>query len=373
MIKRYIQYVFLVCLTITTSIANASHFRGGAINAEVSANGLVTLSQTSFWANGDGNDFGSGVLNRVNWSGGVGGIQNFSESINTSDARFEVGTGTAQFQLPGAGLYSYTYNTCCRVSGGQNFSGSYNVEGAISWDGITANAPILFDFASVSNEVVVGDAYNQNLNAVGVGLTYDQALNVGITSQPPWFVVDPVTVLMQIDGTDTATYMQNTANDGADYAFSGNIKATDGSFVQYDWVLDVVTAASNLAPDLTDIVINGLVGDIFNGTMVGNDPEGNALTWFVQSLIGIDLTNFIFDINTQAFSFDSSSLTAGTYIANIGASDGALNGFGAITFNLSNAQPKDPTTVPEPSAIMLFLIAGLALSFTNKKNTNAKF
>jgi len=41
--------------------------------------------------------------------------------------------------------------------------------------------------------------------------------------------------------------------------------------------------------------------------------------------------------------------------------------------NLSNAQPKDPTTVPEPSAIMLFLIAGLALSFTNKKNTNAKF
>ena len=212
--------------------------------------------------------------------------------------------------------------------------------------------------------------YNQNLNAVGTALTYDQNLNLNITSQPPGFTVNPSTGLMEIAGADTQNYTENPYNAGADYAFSGNIKAADGSFVQYDWVLDLVTAASNLAPNLTDMVINGLIGDTLTGTMVGFDPEGNGLTWFLQSLVGagMDATNFTFNAVTQAFSFDTTGFSVGSYVANIGASDGALNGFGAITFNLANKPPKDgSSSVPEPSAIMLMLIAGLALRFNSKK------
>ena len=366
--KAKLKFLLAFCVAVATSFANASHFRGGAINASVDANGLVTLSQTSFWANNDGNDFGAGVINQVNWSGGaVGPRINHANSVNTSDSRFDVGTGSAQFQLPGAGLYSYSYDSCCRVSGGHNFSGNFELTGAIFWDGQTANAPILFDFASVSNEVVSGADYDQNLNAVGVGLTYDQVLNVGIAGQPPGFTVDPMTGAMHIPGASTGTYNQNANNDGADYAFSGNIKATDGSFVEFDWVFDVVTAASNLAPNINDIVINGLVGDTFNGVMTGADPEGNMLTWFQQSLIGagINAANFTFNALTQAFSFNTTGLNVGQYIANIGASDGALNGFGSITFNLTNPTTP-PTGIPEPSAFLLFLLAG-GLLFRAKK------
>lgn len=361
--KRQLKLLFVLAITFTASLANASHFRGGAINASVDANGLVTLNQTSFWRNGQANDFGGGILNQISWSGGaVGSIQNHTTAVNTSDTRFDVGTGSAQFQLPGAGLYSYSYSSCCRVSGGINFTSDYDVEGAIFWDGSSANAPILFDFASISNEVVAGSDYDQNLNAVGVGLTYDQLLNVDINSQPPGFTVDTATGQMHIPAASTATYGQNASNDGADYAFSGNIKATDGSFTQFDWVFDVVTAASNLAPNLTDIVINGLVGSTLTGTMTGADPEGNALTWFVQSLLGagMNLTNFAFNAATQEFSFDTSGLSAGQYIANIGANDGALNGFGSITFNLSTS------SIPEPSALLLFGLAAGLLVRTRK-------
>ncbi len=111
-------------------------------------------------------------------------------------------------------------------------------------------------------------------------------------------------------------------------------------------------------------VFNGLVGGTFNGTITGSDDVG-IVSWFLQSLVGagIDATNFTFDTLTQAFSFDSSGLTAGTYIANIGASDGALNGFGSITFNLRDGSTGQ---IPEPSAILLFGLAAGLLVRTRK-------
>ncbi|GAA5141497.1 PEP-CTERM sorting domain-containing protein [Thalassotalea piscium] len=356
--KKQLTLLLIFGIALASSVANASHFRGGAANASVDANGLLTISQTSFWRKGTADS-------SYTYSSSAGNIYT-NGTINTSDARFDVATTTGTLQLPGAGLYTYNYTSCCRVGGGINFAeNDFDVEGAIYWDGSTANAPILFDFASVSNEVVAGTDYNQNLNAVGVGLTYDQALNTFINTQPPGFTVDPVTGAMHIPAASTSTYGQNTSNDGADYAFSGNIKAADGSFTQFDWVFDVVTSASNLAPNIVDMVIDGLVGDTLSGTLVGADPEGNTLNWFVQSLIGagINMSNFTFDTLTQAFSFDTTGLNVGQYIANIGASDGALNGFGSITFNLTNA----PTTsVPEPSTILLFGLATALLMRTRK-------
>ena len=364
--KTQLKLLIALAATLIASVTNASHFRGGAANASVDANGLLTLSQTSFWRKTTAGNPKRFVVRNTIGNTFIGNIE-APGVVNNSDARFDVSTGTGSIQLPGAGLYSYTYSSCCRVGGGHNFNGDFDVEGAIFWDGQTANAPILFDFASVSNEVVSGADYDQNLNAVGVGLTYDQVLNVDISSQPPGFTIDPITGAMHIPGASTGTYNQNPSNDGADYAFSGNITATDGSFVGFDWVFDVVTAASNLAPNINDIVINGLVGDTFNGVMTGADPEGNMLTWFQQSLIGagINAANFTFNALTQAFSFNTTGLNVGQYIANIGASDGALNGFGSITFNLTNPTTP-PTGIPEPSAFLLFLLAG-GLLFRSKK------
>lgn len=349
--KKQLALVITLGVALVSGLAHASHFRGGAANASVDESGLLTISQTSFWRKGTaslGYAFSSNAGNVIT-----------SGAIDTSDSRFDVSRSNGSIQLSGAGLYTYSYNTCCRVSGGVNFtSGNFDIEGAVYWDGVSANAPILFDFASISNEVVVGSEYEQNFNAVGVGLTYDQELNVGINSQTPGFTVDPLTGQMHISATDTAALTENNSL-GADYAFSGNIKAADGSFTQFDWVFDVVTVASNLAPNIVDVVVNGLVGDTLSGVLSGFDPEANALSWFTQSLIGtgINLTNFTFDEVTQAFSFDTTGLTAGQYIANIGASDGALNGFGAITFNVNNIPPS--TSVPEPSTILLFGLASI--------------
>ena len=355
MMKIQLKLIIAFAAMLTTAFTNASHFRGGAINASVDASGVLTLTQTSFWRKA----FPEGNLTIRVAGGTLASTQNVSTSgsIDQTDARFAVSTSSGTFQLPGAGLYTFNYSSCCRVGGGVNFDqDDFDMQGAIRWDGNNANAPILFDFASISNEVVAGADYDQNLNAVGIDLAYDQALNIEINSQPPGFTIDPTTGQMNIPAASTATYGQNTSNnDGADYAFSGNIKAGDDSFTQFDWVFDVVTTATNLAPNLMDMTVNGLIGDILTGTMTGFDPEGNTLTWFIQSVLGFDLSRFTFDPNTQEFSLDTTGMTAGQYVANIGANDGALNGFGAITFNLAN-----PTgaKIPEPSVVVLLLIAG---------------
>ena len=228
---------------------------------------------------------------------------------------------------------------------------------AIFWNGSSASTPILFNFSNVQPEVVRGVAYNDNLDAQagpGITLTYDQTLNTGIFSQPQGFTIDPNTGAMNILAASTtlANYPDNGLNAGADKAFSGNIKASDGSFVEFEWLFDAVATAGNLAPSINDIIINALVGDNLNAVITAVDdglptPPG-ALSWTDVGLLGGlgSCSNApIFNTATQTFSWNTSNCAAGSYLYQVQTSDGQKTDFGTITVNLSARQLADPASV----------------------------
>jgi hypothetical protein len=349
--------------------AVASHFRGGAIVTSVDAAGLISFTSTTFWRN----DFVDGVQYYVSGTG-TSGDSNYNRlADDTADSRFtRVVESWDRQATNGAGTYNFEYNSCCRVSQIANAAqSSMNLNTSITWDGSNANAPILFDFSSINPEVVRGNAYSDSLGALsgnGQALSYDQALNVSITSQPsPSFVVDPTTGQLTIPVVDTtAMNYDNGANAGADYAFSGNIKNADGSLVEFDWLFDAVnTGSSNLAPTVQNLVINVFQGDVLAATVVGTDPENDPLTWNQQFINGLgDTSQFNFNAATQGISWDTTGVTLGQYIAGIRASDGSLTDTGTVTINVL-AQPGG--NVPEPAILSLFGIGILGMGFIRRR------
>lgn len=340
---------------LTTNVADASHFRGAAIVPTVSATGLLTIEATTFWRKNAADVLG------VNISGGVGFLNPGTTSLDTADSRFDRRTSTYSVQLTGAGTYDISMSSCCRVEGIANWapgssSVSWQMDSRIVWNGTTANAPILFSFTSVQPEVLRGANYSDNLGATsgsGHTLTYDAALN-GIPVQALGLVVNPTTGQLSIPAASTAQYADNpTGNTGADQAFSGTIKSSDGSFVEFDWLFDGVDSTSNQAPDVNDVVINALVGSTINHTMTATDPENDPLTWDLLNFFGpCGTLNASFNAATQAFSWDSTGCGVGTYIAQVRASDGSLTDVGTITINLNQQTP--PTGVFEPATLLTF-------------------
>ena len=236
-----------IAMALLGTTAQASHFRGAAMVSSVSATGLLTMNATSFWR-----PSGASVITE---GGGVSTSQGFMSQVglsvnDTSDTRFTKVSQTFTLQLTTAGLTTLSTSSCCRVGGIANASeASWTMNSAIFWNGTTANTPILFNFSNVQPEVLRGVAYSGNLGAVsgsGLTLTYDQVLNQNINSQPLGFSVNSTTGALTIDAASTlAGYSDNpSGNIGADRAFSGNIKASDGSFVEFDWLFDGVNSLS---------------------------------------------------------------------------------------------------------------------------------
>ncbi len=341
MLKKTVTIAVAAALGGMATSANASHFRGGVLLPSISASGLLTVQSTMFWRKTAADPVSLTV------SGAHGAIMELSNTLDAADSRYDVRRQTFQTQMTGgAGNIDISWGSCCRVSGIANWPGSSSVswtmDSRLVWDGQSANAPILFDFSAIQQEVLRGTAYHDNLGAVSgsaLTLSYDQALN-GIPSQPPGFTVDPVTGDLDIDAVSTNSYTDNLNNPGADYAFSGHINASDGSFVEFDWLFDGVGALSNNAPNVQDVVINALVGDNISHTMLATDdglpnPPG-GLTWDLLSFIGAGANLApVFDPNTQLFTWDTTGSAVGTYIVNIRANDGSLTDSGSITINLT--------------------------------------
>ena len=167
---------------------------------------------------------------------------------------------------------------------------------------------------------------------------------------------------------DTNTYADNTAgNTGADMAFRGEVTASNGSFVEFDWLFDAVNVgAQNLAPTVNDQIINALVGTSVSTTVIGSDPNSDPLTWSLSSSFGPIAP--IFDPSNQLLTWDTTGLSVGdTLIANIRASDGSLTDTGTITVNMiSGAAP--PNAVPVPATILLMGAGLLGMTMTRRRN-----
>ncbi len=364
-----------IAMAFAGTAAEASHFRGGAMIPTVSASGLLTVNATSFWrTTGVGDiDEGGPISSNTGSLGQVGGQVN-----DTSDTRFTKVTSTHTQQLTGAGLYTISASSCCRVGGPINSSSnSGTMNSAIFWYGSSANTPILFNFSNVQPEVVRGTAYNDNLDALagaGLTLTYDQVLNAGISSQPPGFTINTATGAMNIPAASAtlANYPDNPSNPGADAAFSGNIKASDGSFVEFEWLFDAVATAGNLAPNVNDTIINALVGDIVNTVITATDDglpnPPSALSWTDIGLLGGlgTCSNApTFNTTTQAFAWNTANCTPGSFIYQVQASDSQKSDFGTVTINLSVQGPG--TSVPEPTTLSLLCLGALGLGAFSRR------
>ena len=368
-----------VAIALLGTAAQASHFRGGAMVVTVSATGLMTMNATSFWRPTSVSDIDEG--GQVQSSQGA--LTQVGAQVNdTSDTRFTKVTSTHTRQLTTSGLTTLSASSCCRVSGIANAGAStWTMNSAIFWNGTTANTPILFNFSNVQPEVLRGAAYNGNLGAVaGAGLTlsYDQVLNQGITSQPVGFSVNAVTGALTIAAASTtlANYPDNPSNLGADVAFSGNIKASDGSFVEFDWLFDGVNALSNLAPTVNDQIINALVGDSISTTVTATDdglPLPATLTWTNIGLLGSQGTCSnapVFNVATQAFTWNTAGCAVGSYIYQVQVSDGQKTDFGTITINLGTGGGGNQ--VPEPGILSLLGLGALGVAAAARRRKIVK-
>ncbi|BBB28516.1 PEP-CTERM sorting domain-containing protein [Neptunomonas japonica] len=365
-------------LSMVAGTAGASHFRGGALIPSVDANGLLTIQETTFWRKTFVAQLGNVSVT------GVGTATATPTVVDQSDSRYAVVTRTHSIQLTSAGTYDIGGGSCCRVSssGLGNWAGSsFDLDSRIVWDGTTATTPINFTFSTIQPEVsrLAGSDYSQGLNATspdGLTLTYNQDLNVNINSQVPGFTVDPTTGLMTIVGdVNRAQITDHTAaqNPGADAAFSGNIIASNGSFVEFDWMFDGVDAASNQAPVVADAIINALVGPgPISHIFTALDAEDGALlagaSWDPNLVLGAGFIHALptFNTATQTFSWDTTGYAPGTYLIQARAFDSQNVGdFGLLTVNLSNPT-NPPTGIPLPGSIFLFGLGLAALGWKRK-------
>jgi len=388
--------------------ADASHFSGAAMIPTIttSATGakILTVVQTSFWRK---NTSQSDAV-RLN---GTTTLNQISAVTDTSDSRYDVRTTTYTTDVTNIapGLLQLTSSNGNRVAVGASLGNwsqsSWTMNSAIAWDGTSDTAPIDFDFTTIQPEVsrLAGNDYSQNLNATsadGLTLTYNQNLNQNINSAVPGFSVDPNTGLMTITGDANRAQITdneglnpgpNPSNLGADAAFSGNIIASNGSFVEFDWMFDGVDAAANNAPVVDDAVINALVGSgPLMHTFVGNDPEDGALlngaSWdgALQLSGNIGGAQPMFDVNTQQLTWDTSGYAAGTYLISARAFDSQNVGdFGTLTVNLcvtlsdplcgGTPPPPPPPGVPVHGTLALFGlgITGLGWQLRRRKKVSA--
>ena len=336
---------------LVAGTADASHNRGSVLVPSIDGQGNLTIDATSFWRPTFVDDVN--IVRITSPGGSTFSLNMGSDTTNTSDSRFTRVDESASVNIMsrGAGTYTISWGDCCRVGGIPNGSnGNYGTTSTIYWDGKNATKPISFDIQNIQPNVVRGQAYSDNLDVTsnnGDMLSYDDSvLTVGIPFQAPGFTINAAGQIM-VPGASTATYADNSSNDGADMAFSGQINASNGTrmtgSVQFDWLFDAVATGANSVPDVADVVINATVGDMISTSISGTDPNGDNVTLSLISFNGpggaISGASFVPGApgspTSGAFSWDSTGFGVGTYIATILGTDGSLTDQGTIRINLA--------------------------------------
>jgi hypothetical protein len=360
---RLFKLVFMLVLSgIGTGAladdASASHYRGGAMVPRVNASGQLTVTTTTYWRK----DLTSAAMPALS---GVP-LPQSSKSTDTSDSRFNAVVQTHTRQLPSPGTYTITWGGSARVGGINNAAeAGWQLTSKLYWDGSAANIPIYFDLGAVQPEVVAGESYAGSLGAVagsGATLTYDQALALSINSQPPGFAINSSTGALSIPALSVATWQENIAgNAGADYAFSGNVFASDGSQVQFDWLFDLVQSGAGVAraPVITDGSVSAASGDTVSYQFDGTDANGDALAWTFLDLLGNEVVGASFDGSTRTVTWDTTGSAQGTYVVLVRASDGSKSDTGQLTITLG-----PPAQAPVVNDGTLSATAGNTVSYT---------
>ena len=182
--------------------------------------------------------------------------------------------------------------------------------------------------------------------------------------QPTGYDIDSSgTISMPL--TTTSAIADNSSNDGADIAFSGEINSSDGSSVEFVWVFDATDNAPdvNNAPSVGDVTVNAVVGDLISETVTATDPDGDTVTLSFNGFNGplgaVGNSTFLDNgDDTGLFTWDSTGFAPGTYIALIQGTDGFVTDVGQVTVNLRMGAQQVPP-VPLPASVF-FVMAGMA-------------
>ena len=142
--------------------AMASHNRGSVLIPIIAADGTLTIEATSFWRKTSSDAVNSVDISFVPDGGGASQVvqNNFNmgaDTIDNTDARYKRVDETAFTNISnfGAGVYTISWGSCCRVSGiPKAGSNSMGTTSTIFWDGSSATNPITFDINNIQPEVV---------------------------------------------------------------------------------------------------------------------------------------------------------------------------------------------------------------------------
>jgi hypothetical protein len=123
--------------------------------------------------------------------------------------------------------------------------GGFVLNSRIMWKGAPAGVthPIALDLRELNVNVVRGQAYRAKLAASSpsqLRLAFDLELVENIKRLPPGLKIDADAGLMVIDEASTKKYADNPHQPGGDMAFCGTVRASDGSFVQFEGMFDGV-------------------------------------------------------------------------------------------------------------------------------------
>jgi hypothetical protein len=125
-----------------------------------------------------------------------------------------------------------------------------------------------------------------------------------------------------------------------------------------------IVEATNFPPIVDDFTLDLTAGQLVEHTFVGTDPDGDALTWSLESFSGPGTP--IFDAATHSVVWDLAGIGDGIYTVLATATDPlGLSDTGTLTIRISAdgtlPEPPSPPQV-DPSVIPLPLAAWSALS-----------